>query len=94
MANAYIEASRRSSPFRTQSIWRTLSMTDQTVSVQADPEKLATTPVVNPRKLQPLRKLLPFMLRYPWRLALTVIFMLVSTGASLAIPAILGGVID
>jgi len=69
-------------------------MTDQAVPVQADPEKLATTPVVNPRKLQPLRKLVPFMLRYPVRLSLTVLFLLISTIASLAIPALLGGAID
>nr|WP_295886750.1 ABC transporter transmembrane domain-containing protein [uncultured Devosia sp.] len=69
-------------------------MTDQAVPVQADPEKMATTPVVNPRKLQPLRKLLPFMLRYPWQLGLTVAFLLISTVASLAIPAALGGAID
>jgi len=69
-------------------------MTDQAVPVQADPEKMAATPVVNPRKLQPLRKLVPFMLRYPWQLGLTVAFLLVSTIASLAIPALLGGAID
>lgn len=69
-------------------------MTDQAVPVQADPEKIATSPVVNPRKLQPLRKLLPFMLRYPWRLGLTIAFLLISTIASLAIPALLGGAID
>lgn len=69
-------------------------MTDQTAAVQADPEKLAASPVINPKKLQPLRKLLPFMLRYPWRLGLTIAFMLISTIASLAIPALLGGAID
>ncbi|MBU1337051.1 MAG: ATP-binding cassette domain-containing protein [Alphaproteobacteria bacterium] len=69
-------------------------MTDQAVPVEADPETIALTPVVNPRKLQPLRKLVPFMLRYPWRLGLTVAFMLISTVSSLAIPALLGGAID
>ncbi len=69
-------------------------MTDQAVPVQADPEKMVATPVVNPRKLQPLRKLVPFMLRYPWQLGLTVAFLLISTVASLAIPALLGGAID
>ena len=70
-------------------------MTDQAVPVQADPaEKIVTTPEVSPRKLQPLRKLVPFMLRYPWRLGLTVAFLLISTVASLAIPALLGGAID
>jgi ATP-binding cassette subfamily B protein len=69
-------------------------MTDQAVPVQADPEKVAATPMVSPRKLQPLRKLLPFMLRYPWQLGLTIAFLLISTVASLAIPAALGGAID
>jgi len=69
-------------------------MTDQAVPVQADPEKISPTTVVNPRKLQPLRKLVPFMLRYPWRLGLTIAFLLISTVASLAIPALLGGAID
>lgn len=69
-------------------------MTDQAVPVQADAEKIATSPIVSPRKLQPLRKLVPFMLRYPWRLGLTIAFLLISTIASLAIPAALGGAID
>ena len=69
-------------------------MTDQAVPVQADPEKVAATPIVSPRKLQPLRKLVPFMLRYPWQLGLTIAFLLISTVASLAIPAALGGAID
>lgn len=69
-------------------------MTDQAVPVQADPEKIATVEAPAARKLQPLRKLVPFMLRYPVRLILTVVFLLVSTIASLAIPALLGGAID
>jgi ATP-binding cassette subfamily B protein len=69
-------------------------MTEQAVPVQADPETIATAPFVNPRKLQPLRKLLPFMLRYPVRLTLTVLFLLVSAISSLAIPAVMGGAID
>lgn len=69
-------------------------MTDQAVPAEADPEKIAMTPEVSPRKLQPLRKLVPFMLRYPVRLGLTIAFLLISTVASLAIPALLGGAID
>ncbi|SFC97242.1 ABC transporter transmembrane domain-containing protein [Devosia psychrophila] len=69
-------------------------MTDQALPVQADPEKLAANPIVNPRKLQPLRKLLPFMLRYPVRLVLTVLFLLVSALSSLSIPYVMGGAID
>ncbi|SEQ13519.1 ATP-binding cassette, subfamily B [Devosia sp. YR412] len=69
-------------------------MTDQAIPVQADPEKLATNPVINPKKLQPLRKLVPFILRYPLRLVLTVLFLLVSALSSLAIPYVMGGAID
>jgi ATP-binding cassette, subfamily B, bacterial len=69
-------------------------MTDQAFPVQASPEKIVPTGEVNPRKLQPIRRLLPFVLRYPVRLSLTVLFLLVSTISSLAIPAALGGVID
>lgn len=46
------------------------------------------------RKLQPLRRLLPFVLRYPWRLTLTVGFLLVAAIASLAIPLLAGNIID
>lgn len=70
-------------------------MTDQAVPVEAnDPETIEKATAVSPRKLQPLRKLVPFMLRYPVRLTLTLVFLLVSTIASLAIPAALGGAID
>lgn len=69
-------------------------MTDEAVRVQADPEKLATTPLVNARKLQPLRRLVPFVARYPLRLVLTVLFLLVSALSSLAIPFVMGGAID
>ncbi|WP_193334664.1 ABC transporter ATP-binding protein [Devosia beringensis] len=69
-------------------------MTDQSVPVQADtsiPTSQPTTPV---RKLQPLRRLLPFILKYPVRLSLTVLFLLISAVSSLSIPAVLGGAID
>ncbi|MHA6690775.1 ABC transporter transmembrane domain-containing protein [Devosia sp. A449] len=69
-------------------------MTDQAVPAQADPESIITTPVVNARKLRPLRKLVPFMLRYPVRLALTILFLLVSALSSLSIPYVMGGAID
>ncbi len=45
-------------------------------------------------RLRPLRRLLPFVLRYPVRLSLTVAFLLVSAISSLAIPAAMSGVID
>lgn len=69
-------------------------MTDQAVPVEANPQAIEQATAVNPRKLQPLRKLVPFMLRYPVRLSLTLLFLLISTIASLAIPLALGGAID
>jgi ATP-binding cassette subfamily B protein len=69
-------------------------MTDQAVPAEAEPDNVVMTQAVNPKKLQPLRKLVPFLLRYPWRLGLTIAFLLISTIASLAIPALLGGAID
>jgi ATP-binding cassette subfamily B protein len=69
-------------------------MTDQATQAPTGAEKLLETPNVNPRKLQPLRRLAPFVLRYPWRLVLAVVFLLVSAISSLAIPAMLGGAID
>jgi len=53
-----------------------------------EPEKAA------PRSLQPLRRLLPFVMRYPWRLVLTIVFLLIAAISSLVIPSLAGGVID
>ncbi len=69
-------------------------MTDQAVSAASDPEKIVSDAQAAPRQLQPLRRLMPFLLRYPVRLGLTVLFLLVSAISSLAIPAVLGGAID
>jgi len=69
-------------------------MTDQAVPVEADPEKIIPRGRLEPRRLQPLKRLVPFMLAYPVRLTLTILFLLVSAVASLAIPAALGGAID
>jgi ATP-binding cassette subfamily B protein len=69
-------------------------MTDQAVSAETDPQKLAEEVTSAPKRLQPLKRLLPFLLRYPLRLALTVLFLLTSAITSLAIPALLGGAID
>jgi len=44
--------------------------------------------------LNPLRRLLPYVLNYPVRLGLTMLFLLISAIASLAIPATAGGLID
>lgn len=69
-------------------------MTDQAVSAEADPEQLVNQVQAAPRRLQPLKRLMPFLLRYPVRLALTVLFLLTSAITSLAIPALMGGAID
>ncbi|MDF2799751.1 MAG: transporter, partial [Devosia sp.] len=45
-------------------------------------------------KLQPLRRLLPYLLRYPVRLALTLGFLILSTVSSLFIPLLFGRMID
>ncbi|HEV7274803.1 MAG TPA: ABC transporter transmembrane domain-containing protein [Devosiaceae bacterium] len=44
--------------------------------------------------VKPLRRLLPFVLRYPWRLTLTLLFLLTAAITSLAIPALAGQIID
>lgn len=69
-------------------------MTDQPVTADTDPSAIVDEVKAAPRRLRPLRRILPFMLAYPVRLTLTLLFMTVSTVASLAIPALMGGVID
>ena len=44
--------------------------------------------------MRPLRRLLPFLLCYPVRLALTVAFLLIAAIASLAVPALAGRIVD
>jgi ATP-binding cassette subfamily B protein len=46
------------------------------------------------KSLQPLRRLLPYVLRYPWRLGLTLLFLLVAAITSLTVPAIIGRIVD
>ncbi|WP_084620400.1 ABC transporter ATP-binding protein [Devosia chinhatensis] len=69
-------------------------MTDQAVSAETDPDAIVAEVQAAPRRLQPLRRLVPFILAYPVRLSLTVLFLLTSAITSLAIPAALGGAID
>lgn len=69
-------------------------MTEQAVSSDSTPEKFIPLGKDAARKIRPLKKLLPFVLRYPVRLSLTILFLLVSAAASLAIPVVMGGVID
>jgi ATP-binding cassette subfamily B protein len=44
--------------------------------------------------LSPLRRLLPFMLRYPWRMSFMIGFLLVGSLSTLIIPSFAGQVID
>ncbi|KKB06800.1 ABC transporter [Devosia geojensis] len=69
-------------------------MTNEAVKVSSTQEKAVDGAEAQVGRLQPLRRLLPFVLRYPLRLSLTVAFLLISAIASLSIPAMLGGVID
>lgn len=69
-------------------------MTDQAAIKQSAEERFIPLGVDAVKRIQPLRKLLPFVLRYPVRLTLTVLFLLVSALSSLAIPNIMGGVVD
>jgi len=45
-------------------------------------------------KVKPLRSLIPFITKYPIRLTLTLVFLLIASGASLIIPVILGSLVD
>ncbi len=49
---------------------------------------------IDPKSLQPLRRLVPFILRYPLRLGLTLGFLLIAATATLVIPAIAGQIVD
>jgi ATP-binding cassette, subfamily B, bacterial len=44
--------------------------------------------------LRPLRRLLPFVLRYPWRLILMVTFLMVGAFSTLILPSFAGNLID
>ncbi len=72
-------------------------MTETTAADNATAEDGASAPgaeAATRRDLQPLRRLIPFLMRYPLRLTLTFIFLVVATIAQLAIPATIGSVID
>ncbi|NOZ32831.1 MAG: ATP-binding cassette domain-containing protein [Alphaproteobacteria bacterium] len=47
-----------------------------------------------PKSIKPLRRMIPFVLRYPWRLAAMMAFLLISSLSSLAIPFVSGNAID
>ncbi|MEX0628779.1 MAG: ABC transporter transmembrane domain-containing protein, partial [Cucumibacter sp.] len=46
------------------------------------------------RSLKPLRRLVPFVVRYPWRLGLMFLFLIVASFSSLAVPTVAGRAID
>jgi ATP-binding cassette subfamily B protein len=69
-------------------------MTDQAVPAPAPAEKAIEGAEVRVGRMQPLKRLMPFIVRYPVRLSLTLAFLLISATSSLAIPALLGGAID
>ncbi|HZY48594.1 MAG TPA: ABC transporter transmembrane domain-containing protein [Devosia sp.] len=46
------------------------------------------------KSIQPLRRLVPFILRYKWRVVLTMAFLVVAAVATLVIPFIAGRIVD
>jgi len=70
-------------------------MTDSKVQARAPKRLRGPAESRAPAKdIRPIARLMPFILRYPLRLSLTIAFLLIAAVASLAIPAVLGGVID
>ncbi len=71
-------------------------MTDQTAQSPASTRLVDGDKNEGEKKksLKPLRALIPFILRYPMRLALTLMFLLIAAMAQLAIPFFAGGLID
>src|SRR3569832_344031 len=49
---------------------------------------------IDPKSLQPLRRLLPFVLRYRMRGILTIVFLLIAAISTLIVPALAGRVVD
>lgn len=46
------------------------------------------------RSLKPLRRLVPYVVRYPWRLGAMMVFLLVAAFSSLSVPVVAGHAID
>ncbi len=69
-------------------------MTDQVAAEKPALARLGLAPTLPLKRLSPLRRLWPFLLRYRLRLVLTLLFLLASALASLAIPFNLGSLID
>jgi ATP-binding cassette subfamily B protein len=49
---------------------------------------------VDPKSLRPLRRLVPFILRYKTRVLLTLVFLLIAAVSTLVIPALAGRIVD
>ncbi len=49
---------------------------------------------IDPKSIQPLRRLMPFILRYPMRVGLTIGFLFIAATATLLIPALAGQIVD
>ena len=49
---------------------------------------------VDPKTLRPLTRLVPFVMRYRWRVILTIAFLLIAALTSLLIPLFAGNLID
>jgi len=73
-------------------------MTDTTSnpapSAKSRLEKVRLTDNTGSKSTEPLKALLPFVLRYPYRLGFTALFLLVAAFAALAIPFFAGNIID
>lgn len=73
-------------------------MNEQNTTAEKPMDERLKKIVLSERKsvkgVKPLRALLPFVLRYPVRLGLTALFLLVAAIASLTIPALIGDIID
>ena len=69
-------------------------MTDQAEVAKPAVGRLTLVGALPLKRLDPLRRLLPFLLRYRLRLVLTLLFLVASALASLAVPFNLGGLID
>ena len=65
---------------------------DQAAQTQSEIPRLKVG--VKPSSLAPLRRLVPFLMRYPWRLVMTLAFLLIAAIASLSIPYFAGNFID
>ena len=49
---------------------------------------------IDPKSLQPLRRLVPFVLRYRMRVILTIVFLLIAAISTLIVPALAGKIVD